>query len=170
MTALRWYPTAAVALATVLAACRFQPSTVVLAGTPGDIAALVGDWSGEYWSAESGRTGSLLFTIAAGTDTALGDVMMTPTRGEPVFAADARSGEHREHSDAPHMLRAHFVTVDGDIIRGELEPYIAPDCNCVVTTVFRGVLRGDRIEGQYVTRGQGGLEQEGRWFMTRRRT
>ena len=61
------------------------------------------------------------------------------------------------------------MRLDGRLLRGELEPYIAPDCECVVRTIFRGVLEGDRVEGEYVTRSDGGLQQEGRWYVTRRR-
>lgn len=151
------------------AACRVQPSTVVLQGTPGDIASFAGEWKGEYTSRESGRSGSIAFTVTAGTDTAFGDVVMTPTMGEPVIAADARTSAHERHARMPQVLRAEFVRLDGRLLRGELEPYIAPDCECVVRTIFRGVLEGDRVEGEYVTRSDGGLQQEGRWYVTRRR-
>ena len=169
MIATRSAVSAAAAMLAFVAAGCFQPSTVALQGTPGDIASLVGEWRGEYASAESRRSGSIMFTIVAGKDTAFGDVMMTPDMGEPVVAADARTGIHRAHASAPDVLRARFVAIDGNVVRGELEPYIAPDCQCVVTTVFRGVLQGDRIEGAYVTRGDGGLQREGRWYVARAR-
>jgi hypothetical protein len=157
-----------IALLVALAACRYDPSHVPIEGRTEDIARLAGTWEGEYSSVESGRTGSITFTVLAGQDTALGDVLMVPAVGDPYRAADAHLPEHREHVRSPELLHIRFVRVDGGILRGELEPYVAPDCRCVVTTVFRGVLTGDRIEGQYVTRGPGVL-QEGRWKMVRRR-
>ena len=53
-------------------------------------------------------------------------------------------------------------------MEGSLEPYVAPDCNCVVTTVFRGTVAGNQIQGDFVTRGESGLRQEGRWSVTRK--
>jgi hypothetical protein len=152
-----------------LAACRYTPSTVPMEGSPRDIARLAGTWDGEYSSVASGRTGSITFTIAAGKDTALGDVVMIPEHGQPLHAADAETWKHREHARSSELLRVTLIRVDGGVLRGELEPYIAPDCQCHVTTVFRGGLNGDKIDGQYVTRAAGGLVQEGRWSVTRRK-
>jgi hypothetical protein len=138
-------------------------------GSSRDIARLAGTWDGEYSSVESGRTGSITFTILAGKDTALGDVVMVPEHGQPLLASDAATWAHREHARSSELLRVTLIRVEGGIIRGELEPYMAPDCHCSVNTVFRGGLNGDRIDGQYVTRAQGGLLQEGRWSVTRRK-
>ena len=59
------------------AACASNPSPPVpVTGTRADVSTLVGEWTGEYRSAESGRSGSILFKLDAGTDTARGDVVM----------------------------------------------------------------------------------------------
>ena len=158
---------AAVLLA--LVGCRYNPSLVPLEGSSGDIARLAGTWDGEYSSVESGRTGSITFTILAGKDTALGDVVMIPEHGQPLHATDAGTQMHREHSRSAELLRVTLIRIQGGVIRGELEPYIAPDCKCSVSTEFRGSPVGDRIDGQYVTRGPNGLLQEGRWSVTRRK-
>ena len=50
--------------------------------------AAVGEWVGEYSSAETGRVGSIVFTLAAGRDTAAGDVMMVPANIEPATTFD----------------------------------------------------------------------------------
>jgi hypothetical protein len=151
-----------------LAACHYTPTHVPLRGAASDIAALAGKWDGEYSSVESGRSGVIIFEITAGTDTAHGDVLMTPQYGQSLRAADAGTRMHEEHVRSSELLTVRFVRIEGGAVRGELEPYIAPDCQCAVTTVFRGVVKGDRIEGTYITRGAGGLVQEGRWAAKRR--
>jgi hypothetical protein len=158
---------AAIALAASIGACRYQPTPVPLLASTADIAALSGTWNGEYSSLQSGRSGSISFTIKAGKDTAYGDVVMTPTSGQPLRAADADSRGHVEHSQFADVLRVTFVRVIGGMIEGSLEPYVAPDCKCVVTTVFQGVLKGDSIDGTYVTHGAMGLRQEGNWSVQR---
>ena len=156
-----------IALAALLGACRYQPTPVPLIATATDITALAGDWSGEYSSIESGRSGTINFTIRAGKDTAYGDVLMTPRRGGALRAADANTVEHSRHENLPELLRVTFVRVSGGMIEGTLEPYTAPDCQCVVTTVFQGNMKGNTIEGQYVTHGGMGLRQQGVWSVQR---
>ena len=151
-----------------LAACRYQPAPVPVRGSPGDIASLAGTWEGEYSSDESRRSGSITFTIRAGSDTAFGDVAMIPAVGAPLVAADAATHVHLQHVRAPELLRVTFVSVSAGLVEGALEPYVAPDCSCVVTTVFRGTAAGDRLTGEYVTQGDNGLRQRGRWSMQRR--
>jgi len=158
---------AVVALAAVLGACHYQPTPVPLRATASDIALLAGDWSGEYSSAQSGRSGTITFTIRTGVDTAYGDVLMTPRRGGMIRAADAVTPEHVKHEQLPQLLRVTFVRVIGGMVEGTLEPYTAPDCQCVVTTVFQGTLKGNSIEGQYVTSGSMGLRQDGMWSVQR---
>jgi hypothetical protein len=153
--------------ASALAGCRHQAPGVSLQGDDSDISGIAGRWSGEYAGAQSGRSGSILFTVQAGKDTAYGDVMMTPQINQTLRAADHGTAAHGLHVSSPEMLRVTFIRVRGGSIEGSLEPYVAPDCNCVVTTVFRGTLSANRIEGDFVTRGASGLQQQGRWSVTR---
>ena len=157
------------ALAATVASCHYTPTHVPLRGAPSDIARLAGHWDGEYSSLESGRSGAIIFEITAGVDTAHGDVLMTPQLGAPLRAADAGTRIHDEHVRSSELLTVSFVRLDGGAIRGMLEPYIAPDCRCPVTTVFRGTVSSDRVEGTYTTRGPGNLVQEGRWSAARRK-
>lgn len=151
----------------VLGACTYAGTPVPVRGSARDIGQIAGRWDGEFWSDESGRRGSLLFTIRSGTDTAFGDVVLNTGGAEPVTAADARDPQHLQHSRAPEVLRVTFVAVRGEMIRGQIEPYIAPDCKCVVITEFLGTITADTLEGRYDTRGAG-VRQEGRWVMRRR--
>ena len=151
----------------VAGACRYVPSASPLQGAPADIAALAGRWDGEFWSDASGRRGTLQFTIREGTDTLYGDVVLTPGgTGGPVIAADARDAVHLRHSRAPELLHIRFVGVHGVMVEGELEPYVAPDCECVVVTEFVGRVVGDSIAGTYTTHGSY-VRQQGRWGVRR---
>src|SRR5438552_2534469 len=61
-----------------LSACAASRSPVPLVGTSTDVGALTGEWAGEYSSSESGRSGSISFTLRAAGDSAFGDVVMIP--------------------------------------------------------------------------------------------
>src|SRR5213596_221876 len=67
-----------VLLPLALSACGASRSPVPLVGGSTDISALTGEWAGEYSSAESGRSGSISFTLRAAGDSAFGDVVMIP--------------------------------------------------------------------------------------------
>ncbi len=61
-----------------LSACGASRTPVPLVGASTDISALTGEWAGDYSSAESGRSGSISFTLRAAGDSAFGDVVMIP--------------------------------------------------------------------------------------------
>jgi hypothetical protein len=152
-----------------VAACHQQAPTVALRGAPGEIAALAGRWEGEYGSGQSGRSGAISFTITARGDSAFGDVLMMPAGGQRIVAADADTRGHASHASGPEVLHIDFVQVaSGGSVEGALEPYIAPDCRCIVTTVFRGIVRGNAISGEFVTRGDAALRQTGSWSVRRK--
>jgi hypothetical protein len=162
-----WKPAVAMAMAFGAIACRYQPTPVALQGAPADIAALQGEWSGEYSSPDSRRSGSITLTIRAGTDTAFGDVVMVTSGGQAVHAADDPHA-HKLHSPSTDVLRIAFVRIFGGMVAGELEPYIAPDCGCRVNTVFQGTVHRNRVSGEYFTTGPGGLRQQGTWSASRK--
>ena len=169
MRAHRW--TRLVAAAVIpLTACSYKPTPVTLIASPGDVISLAGTWEGTYLGKDSERTGSILFTIEAGRDTAFGDVLMeTPSRYQ-FIAADVSTGEHVRHSRAPEVLRITWVGLYRSYVEGALEPYIAPDCQCTVKTVFSGYVSddGDVIKGEFVTNGPA-LRQTGTWTVHRKR-
>src|SRR5260370_38709233 len=72
-------------LALALGACGASRSPVPLVGAASDVSALTGEWGGDYSSAESGRSGSITFTLRAAGDSAFGDVVMVPSAlGRPL--------------------------------------------------------------------------------------
>jgi len=154
-------------LAVILAACRTTPQTPVqLQGEPSAIARLAGTWTGEYWNGAGGRGGSLDFSLRSGSDSLYGDVTMLDPRGLQLRAADPMDA-HRLHVQSPTQLRIDLVIAQGDSVRGVLEPYISPDCECAVSTTFFGQLRGDRIDGRFETRNGGRVRAEGKWELKR---
>jgi hypothetical protein len=142
--------------------CRYRADPVPVAGVHTEIEQLIGEWSGDYASSESRRSGSILFQITAHGDSAFGDVMMPVAAGEvgprPV---DLLTG-HEQHARSTELLSIRFVRVAGGAVQGELEPYIAPDCDCVARTVFYGKMEGNQISGTYITTTERGT-QRGEW-------
>lgn len=152
----------------LFAGCASRPDPVPISGSSSAIGALAGTWLGQYEGRESGRSGSITFIISASGDSAFGDVVMVsdPNLGtiRPVHSAE----EHMTHVRSAQALRIDFVAVAGGSVTGTLEPYIAPDCNCRVTTTFTGRHSGNAIEGTFVTRGPS-FEQHGTWRVVRDR-
>ena len=154
--------------ALLLAACHYQPTPVPVQGERSAIAALAGQWAGTYAGDQSGRTGSITFRITERGDSAFGDVLMVPAQGIGPRPVDVPA-EHLRHAHSPQALAIEFVALSGNRVRGTLEPYVAPDCECRVHTTFTGTVSGDAVEGTFVTRSADGLEQTGRWRVTRKR-
>ena len=175
MSLARFVPTASL-VTFVLAGCAANPSPVPVSAEPNAIAALAGEWTGEYSSAATGRRGSIVFTLAAGSDTAYGDVAMVPSGSDqPLRAAGTSSGAAGGQNNvvtrpAAQGLTIRFVRIAGDSVSGVLDPYTAPDCGCVLTTTFRGRVQGGRIEGTFESSGdpRAAGSQGGHWAVTRR--
>lgn len=151
-----------------LAACQYHPSPIQIQGDAGSIAALRGDWSGEYWGNPADRRGTLSFTISATADSAFGDVIMLTPQGQQIRPVDA-ADRHRLHTASAQALRIDFVRIGAGMVSGTLEPYIAPDCDCQVSTTFTGNVLGDTIRGTFITTGREGGSRDGMWLMTRKR-
>lgn len=147
-------------------ACASTPETVPLVGSATDVSSLVGEWSGEYDGGSSGRSGNIVFVLRSAADTARGDVMMIPRASGEQMSAEERRAPLALRSG--QVLRIAFVRVAGGAVSGTLDPYTDPDCKCTVQTTFTGTVRGNTIEGTFVTRGsQLPNEQTGRWRVTR---
>ena len=65
------------------AACclRTSPTAVPVMGPTSDLNALIGEWSGDYSNPETGRSGSIAFSLKVGKDTAVGSVGHFPSNG-----------------------------------------------------------------------------------------
>lgn len=160
--------TAALGAAALLAACAATPSPVHVVGTRSEVAVLAGDWEGEYSSVETGRSGNISFSLKAGTDTAFGDIVMVPRAIAPA-TTEPRSALPAIPA-APQVLPISFVRVATNTVSGTLNPYKSPDCGCTLSTIFRGTISGDRIEGTFTTAhsDQSAPEQKGSWWVKRK--
>jgi hypothetical protein len=132
----------------LLAACGASQKEVAVQGKDLDLARVAGDWEGEYKGNESGRTGPVTFSLAMGSHTAEGQVVMSGTT----------------------PLKIEFVKVKDDEVRGTIAPYTDPSCSCEVQTTFNGIVANDSISGTFETKVSGtDKTQSGSWFASRKR-
>jgi hypothetical protein len=160
-------------IALAATACAMNSPPVLVAGAPGDLQQLTGEWDGEYASAEAGRSGSIYFKLTGARDTARGDVLMIPRdhSGNRDYLNPGTSMRL-----VPRALTIKFVDVDGDVIAGTMDPYDSPDCEHQLLTTFHGVIRGNRVEGTFIIyhvqetpeRYAREIQQEGTWWVERR--
>ncbi len=163
-----------VTAALLLAGCATTPPPVPIAGDPGGLEALAGKWEGEYSSAETGRSGSIVFELTTALDTARGEVVMIPRgRNGPLrpvgYQHGSEPGDQEQYgiSRTPELLTIEFVRVEGGRVSGTLSPYLDPECGCPLHTTFDGQLDGDSIVGTFTSIHSLGHVQSGRWSMKR---
>ncbi len=157
------------ALALTLA-CATVPAPVPVVGADADLAALAGEWGGEYQGETTGRSGSIIFQLAAGADTASGDVVMIPRQRREARLPVQDPSAGLPIPRTPQVLSIAFVRAADGGISGRLAPYRDPDCDCVLITRFAGRLHGDTIEGMFTSAPEGGgAPQHGTWKVTRKR-
>jgi len=158
-----------VLLLPALAACGASRSPVPLVGAATDVAALAGEWVGDYSSVESGRSGSISFTLRAATDSAFGDVVMIPVGlGRPLLPWRGENMTGAAQAPASTVLTIRFVRVEQGHVSGTLDPYADPQTGARLLTTFSGELKGNTIAGTYTTRLPSGETQSGRWSVQRR--
>ncbi len=147
------------------AACASPGSPVPVAG---DTRLLAGEWDGTYLSRETGRSGSIIFRLNAGTDSAVGDVVMVPATAdlpEPRVYVPAPDPFRR----MPRILTISFVQCGNSEVTGRLDPYEDPDTHERVLTTFQGRLTGNRIVGTFESEiGTSGYRVTGTWWAERK--
>jgi hypothetical protein len=157
----------AILLAAALLGCGGAQSPVPVVGREADISQLAGEWFGEYSSVESGRSGTISFTLAAGADSAVGDVVMTPQWLMRQGNAPAAPSPAAQPTSQPLSIR--FVRVTGGQVSGELAPYTDPNCGCTLHTTFVGRLSSDTLQGTYTSVHEQTRDvQKGRWRVVRK--
>jgi hypothetical protein len=146
-------------------ACAARPGPPI--PVHGDVAVLEGQWVGEYSSTESGRHGSIVFTLRAGQDPAYGDVIMI-TAALYADSGDAGATPARLRRYQPEMLAIRFVQVSGNQVMGDLAVYRDPECGCYLSTTFSGKRSGEVIEGTFLSYHSSDQHTVGgRWRATR---
>ncbi|HEY3219837.1 MAG TPA: hypothetical protein VGJ80_03825 [Gemmatimonadales bacterium] len=155
--------------ALALSACGASRSPVPLVGAATDVSALTGEWAGDYSSAESGRSGSISFTLRAAGDTAFGDVVMIPRAwGRALVPWTQPNAGGGSQAPASTVLSIRFVRVERGHVSGTLDSYADPHTGERLFTTFTGEQTGNTIAGTYTTRLQSGDTQTGRWSVQRR--
>jgi len=130
-----------------LAACGGTQRDVAVEGNDTELVKLAGDWTGSYKGKESGREGTLSFSLQLGRHIADGQVMMGGTT----------------------PLKIEFVQVKGGQLKGTIAPYTDPNCSCQVETSFLGNISGTRVSGMFETKiGQTGQIQTGEWTVDKK--
>jgi hypothetical protein len=153
-----------------LGACSSTTSPappVPVSGSSADLSALAGRWEGTYGSEATGRSGSIVFELQPGEKVARGDVLMIP--GDGSGAEAARVPSETIHG-MPQVLTISFVSAEGGVLKGTINPYRDPRCDCEVQTTFVGRLSGETIEGTFTTTpSSGGTITTGHWTMSRQK-
>jgi hypothetical protein len=136
-------------------------------GAAQDISTLVGEWSGEYTSTVAHRSGTIWFKLDAARDTAYGDVLMIPREPTTTMTYPTAPDEWKDRS---RVLTIKFVRVEGQLVTGAIDPYESPDDGALLLTVFRGTVKGDRVEGEFMIldASQDRQPQQGTWWAKRK--
>jgi hypothetical protein len=144
-------PAFLIALVASSVGCAGSLTAVPVKGKDADVFAMRGQWSGEYSSVDTGRKGSIRFSLRPGRKTADGEVdMQLPGANEP------------------RMLRIAVLRVEGDELHGKLERYTDPSCNCSVDAEFVGTMNAEVIDGTFIMRPVGtDKELGGVWHVER---
>ena len=167
------------ALATTLSCHPFsQGGPVPIEGTQEEISAIAGEWNGEYRTKDAGRHGVIRFIMPEHADTGFGEVEITfsPALAAAAAASGAdpktHAGEDRLDPDPCPFLSIKVVRIEKNEVRGTLDPYWDPDCECRTQTVFEGKVTGNRMEGTFSSRRQSAERQvfSGKWRVERRRS
>jgi hypothetical protein len=146
------------------AGCTYQGAPVPVLG---ETSFLEGQWEGTYSSERSGRTGSILFQLKAGTDSAYGDVVMVPGQLESMRVSTMPDIPVASRKLA-RALRISFVRCEEGQVTGRLDPYEDPDTGERIYTTFEGRLRGDTFRGTFLTFYPGSNHQlGGKWSVKR---
>lgn len=163
-----------VALLAAMSACTYAPPPIRVYGVPSDVERLAGQWSGEYRGEPSHpRSGSIAFTLRAGTHEAAGDVLMVPQGASPYERYNGNDELRRGEQGyvAPtHVLSIRFADVDGGLISGRLDNFWDPDHKTSAYSIFSGRVTDDVIEGTFTTIfANGDANTRGHWKVRRNR-
>ena len=150
--------------------CHYAQNPVNLYGDKVDLELLEGQWKGDYFSKDTGRSGIIEFTLTAEQDKAFGDVLMIPRGSKDPYHPVGFKDKAEADPQFPELLTINFVEVEDGKIKGELTPYWDPEMQRRLITTFEGVLRGDAIEGTFESR----IEQSpiyfyGQWKVLRKK-
>lgn len=150
--------------------CAAAHNPVPVVGAVRDVSALAGEWAGDYQGNESGRSGTITFTLRAAGDSAFGEVVMVPTAWGHALMPWRQPGGGGALSQTQTVLTIRFVRVEGGRVSGTLDPYADPRTSERLLTTFDGQFSKDAktIGGTFTTVLEAGNKQTGRWSVQRR--
>jgi len=157
------------ALAASTIACATKPPGIALTSSDFDLQPLVGVWRGDYSNPQTGRKGTIAFSLRAGESFASGNVVMIP-KPDSLLTPEERELASDVPSTGRSVIPIHFIRKQGGNLNGTLDPYRAPDCDCMVTTTFQGSFTDARsIQGTFTTvpSKAGSAITSGTWRVTR---
>jgi hypothetical protein len=129
-----------------------QPTSAIpVQGTREDVSTVSGEWTGRYWSKETGRRGTIRFSLPAQADTGFGDVDITFSPALEILR-NASVKKDELNPKPSTAIDIQVVRIQGGRLRGTMAPYWDPDCDCRAQTVFEGGIAKDRIAGTFETR------------------
>ncbi len=144
--------------------CKTIEPKVAVHGVNEEVSLLAGEWRGEYGSVEANRHGIISFRLEASADSAYGYIIMQPGSRDEGYLGDFDD----RFDGASELLTINFVSVGMGRVIGKLDAYKDPGCGCLLDTTFEGYIKEDRIEGDYVTNGEGfHLDTTGKWWVDR---
>lgn len=151
-------------LIVVLGGCRTINAPFPVHGDTSEVAFLKGEWRGEFSSMDTGRSGDISFILSAQGDSAVGSVIMNLWNWD-----DQKQNKNISGFGQPdEVLSIRFVSIGEGRVVGRLSEYKDPACGCALDTIFEGHLEGDRIEGIYMSHGEGfHLDASGQWWVER---
>jgi hypothetical protein len=159
----------AAAVAGSLMGCASHPPGTEVSASDFDLNPLVGEWRGTSNNPQTGRTGTIAFTLRAGESAASGNVVLIP-RPDSLLTPAEREMVTNVGTPGRSVLKITFIRKEGGNLSGTLDPYRDPECACTVITTFQGSFKdASTIEGTFSTvpSQPGGTVTGGTWKMTR---
>jgi len=154
----------------VIWGCRSAQNPVNLYGEKVDLELLEGEWTGDYFSKDTGRSGTIEFTLNADGHKASGDVLMIPRGSREPYHPVGYREKIKMDPQFPKFLTINFVETENGNVKGELTPYWDPEMQRRTYTVFEGVFQGDTIEGTFESRfEQSPIYFNGQWKVLRKK-
>lgn len=162
MTRHRVLSVCALLLPFVATACGSARSGASDAAPAPALAALEGEWDGEYVGEDTAVAGRVSFRVTTSGDSATGTARVVP-RGATQPLDPATPGGQ------PGSLRITFKRAESGEVLGTVEPFRDPDSGAAVSTTLVGTIDGDTLSGTFTSTSPGdAVPMKGRWSVTRR--
>ena len=131
--------------------CAGKQPGIGVSASDFDLKPLVGVWRGSYSNPQTGRNGTISFSLRAGESFASGSVVMIP-KADSLLTPEERELLSDEAPSGRTVLSIKFIRKEGGSLAGTLNPYRSPDCDCTVNTTFEGTFKdAGTLAGTFAT-------------------